>query len=277
MTIQITRIEDTACPICRINLTMIWHEQRQMAGRCPQCGLIIAQSPHLLEFDANYFRGYKRYLESPPVRRARISYYQQTIASLPVELSAPVLDIGAGLGFFIRALPPILARETILVEPSAYARNYLDQLISAGVFSSLDQLPPDSPPFATVAWWDVLAHVDEPLALLKQIRQLMQIGGLLIVKTPHHPQHLFRAAQLLVPLKKGHSLLHIPSMRFHFTPDSLAALIRTAGFRVEFWQWLPEPPIAGRMGARHLKSFLLHITKQLVTGNKVSFIMVARA
>lgn len=261
------------CPVCGGRLNAVWREREFVARQCLECRLILCRSATKVPFEKHYFQ---HYIGQSQARQARLSHFREMVANLAVALETPILDVGAGLGFFIQALSPDLARLTTLVEPSAFARSYLRETVTAETFISLTEIPPDYPPFATVTLWDVLAHVEDPEAVLSQARQLMKKGGLLIIKTPFHPLRLFQAARLLAPIRKGHSLLHIPSMRFHFTPDSLPALLQATGFRVEARQWTSEPPLVRAKGLALLKPFLLRLGQRLVT-NKVSFITLARA
>ena len=225
------------------------------------------------QFEADYFRPY---IGRSQACRARVSHFRQVVADLPVALETPLLDIGAGLGFFMQALPSELARGTTLVEPSVHARRHLGETVKANVFASLSDIPPGYPLFATITLWDVLAHVGDPVDVLTKARHLMKDKGLLVIKTPFHPLRLFRAAKLLAPIKKGHSLLHIPSMRFHFTPNSLPVLLQVTDFRVDAWQWTSESPLVEPIGLDLAKGFLLRLAKQIVT-KEVSFITVASA
>jgi len=256
------------CPVCSVKLIAIWSEGEFSAEKCPKCGLILSMSATPFQFDERYFEHYVDSTEE------RVRHFRHIIAHLPVNLEAPILDVGAGVGFFIRALPPDLAQATTLVEPSDFARRYLRETPAAAIFSSLEEIPLDYPPFATVTFWDVLAHVENPVEKLVRARGLMLDGGLLIIKTPYHPLRLFRAARLLAPIGKGRSLLHIPSMRTHFTPQSLQALLRATGFQAIFWQWASEPPLTGHRGSVLLKGFLLHLGRRLAT-RKISFVTAA--
>ena len=222
------------------------------------------------QFDELYF---EHHVDSTD---ERVRHFRQMIAQLPMNLEAPILDVGAGLGFFIRALPPDLAQATTLVEPSGFARRHLKKTPAAAIFSSPEEIPLDHTPFATVTFWDVLAHVGNPVGMLVRARRLMRNSGLLVIKTPYHPLHLFRAARLLAPIGKGRSLLHIPSMRTHFTPESLQALLRATGFKTISWQWASEPPLAERRGLVLIRSLLLRLGKRVVTG-QLSFTIVARS
>lgn len=148
----------------------------------------------------------------------------------------------------------------------------MERALGIKAYPDLESVSTERMPFAAVTLWDVLAHVPDPRAMLVQIRTRMQNGGALVIKTPHHPRRLFTAASLLRPIKKGRSLLHIPSMRTHFTPSSLQKLLAAAGFQPLSWQWVSETPLQPR--AWFGKSALLHAARRIVLLH-ISFIVTA--
>jgi len=148
----------------------------------------------------------------------------------------------------------------------------MERALGIEAYPDLESIPFDRIPFAAVTLWDVLAHVPDPRAMLTAIRLRMDPGGVLVVKTPHHPRRLFQAARSLGPIRKGRSLLHIPSMRTHFTPSSLQELLAASGFQPLSWQWVSETPLPPR--AWFGKSALLHAARRIVLRH-VSFSMLA--
>lgn len=261
------------CPVCQRTLVPIWREGPAHAARCSQCGLIQSASDSTVEFEENYFSWT---LSVPEVARVRIEHFKQVIRSLPIPLAAPLLDMGAGVGFFWHAMPREIAASAVLVERSIYARQVLEKQTSARVFAEPAALLAETArTFATITLWDVLAHVSEPVPFLRQLRELLAEEGHLIIKTPHHPVQLFRAAHLLGPVKKGHSLLHIPSMIYHFTPENIQPLMAAAGFIVESWQWTMEPPLHTVRHSAAIKSWLMRLGRRIAI-NHDSFIIVAK-
>ena len=263
-----TEITSKVCPVCNIKTKIIWREKTFSAHKCFQCGLIFSASP-IYHFDDNYFQQYQ---ESS---YERIAHFCRLNEILPAELKPPILDVGAGLGFFARSLPKNLALATTLVEPSEAAQPILQKIGSAGVYKSISEIPPKQITFSTVTFWDVLAHVEDIVDTLKQIKNRMQKDGLLVIKTPFHPDRLFRVAKPLNYLGKGHSLLHIPSMRYHFTPDSMESLLANVGFNLMSWHWVPEVSLPFKNKYRMLKGKFLQTFQKFVIG-KTSFVILAR-
>lgn len=262
------------CPACQLALVPLWREGTAQAGRCPQCGLIRSTSDSAVTFEEDYF-GWT--VSAPELAHVRIEHFRTLIQSLPVSLAAPVLDMGAGVGFFWHALPLELADSAVLVERSTYARQVLVEQTSARVFADPAALPTDAAgTFSTITLWDVLAHILEPVSLLQQLRRLLAADGHLIIKTPHHPVRLFRVASLFGPVKKGRSLLHIPSMTYHFTPENIWGLLTAAGFEMVSWQWTVEPPLHTVKHASRTKGALLRLGRRLAVKHH-SFIAIVRS
>ena len=260
------------CPLCDGECRTIWRDHGFVAGECNHCAMIVSKGPQVHEFKKSY---YEHYVESPAARALRVQHFRCLLASLPVELKAPILDVGAGLGFFASSLSDRQQQDMTLLEPAAFARAYLKKNVCQQAVASFGDIPPNTKPFATITFWDVLAHVENPLEILAQARDRLQSDGVLVVKTPHHPRRLFRATRLCSSLRLSRALLHIPSMRFHFVPETLERLLSRAGFRLECWQWTTEAPASVRRGSERLKGLILRRAKSALTRNS-SFVAIAR-
>ena len=259
-------------PICEGSWVTLWREGAYSARQCRSCGLVASGAPAAYDFPAGY---YEHYLRSERARDMRIRHFRELLDRLPTRLEGPILDVGAGLGFFGQALGEQRRNETTLLEPSEFARRYLERTPAfASVVSSFEEIPDDQV-FKTVTFWDVLAHIEDPACVLRTVRERMSPGGVLIVKTPFHPRRLFRGARLLCATRRSHALLHIPSMRYHFVPQSLERLLTETGFRSVARSWAPEPSVSVRSGRAKVKGFLLRQTKRLLA-QRLSFVVVAR-
>ena len=267
--------DDTAghvCSICGDATARIWGEGPHEALRCRGCGTVATPSERDFEFGPDYYR---HYLGNPGAVRKRVRHFGDLLSKLPRPLEPPVLDVGAGLGFFARALDPELRAGLTLLEPSSAARAELRRLDGIRVVSGFHSPEVSGSLFRSVTLWDVLAHVPDPKDILRLARERMVAGGLLVIKTPYHPSRLFRVARMLSPLGRSRSLLHVPSMRFHFTPASLAELLERSGFESERSLWVAEPPLA-REGVAAAKGVVLRVAKRFITG-RASFIALARS
>lgn len=100
--------------------------------------------------------------------------------------------------------------------PSALSANIVCDL------RALDEAAPE--PFHAITLIEVLEHVDEPLALLKTLRERMVPGGILVLETPNCEGVSDICSE--DDYRKIHPLDHING----FTPASLLAIARRAGF-----------------------------------------------
>jgi 2-polyprenyl-3-methyl-5-hydroxy-6-metoxy-1,4-benzoquinol methylase len=87
------------------------------------------------------------------------------------------------------------------------------------------ELSPGS--FDVVTMWHSLEHVHDPLAVLRAASQLLTPGGRLLVAVPNVDSLPFR---WFGPAWLG---LDLPRHLTHFTPATLSASVRAAGFRVK--------------------------------------------
>lgn len=259
------------CRVCQSPTDVLWREGAYSAERCAQCGLIGISGPATAElYDERYYVA--NYLSHGDLR---VEHFRRLVRQAQVTLTEPLLDLGAGMGFFLQSLPPALRATAVAVEPARYARMYLQQeAVVPTVIATLSELPSTIRPFATVTLWDVLAHVNDPIDLLKTIHAHTRDDGQLIIKTPHHPAQLFRVAHLLRPLQKGRAVLHVPAQRWHFTPASLQVLLHKAGFSVSTTHWVKEAPIPYDSTSRKIKELTMWAFLKLSTRHE-SFLCIA--
>lgn len=145
---------------------------------------------------------------------------------------AAFLDIGGGNGFVARGL--IQSGITCaLIEPgidgalAAHARG-----INPVICARLEDVGLPQASVAAAGMFDVLEHIEDELAALRQVNELLAIGGRLFLTVPAY-SFLFSADDVIA----GHYR--------RYTISSLAHSLTRSGFRVEFasYMFAPLPPI----------------------------------
>jgi SAM-dependent methyltransferase len=144
----------------------------------------------------------------------------------------PLLDIGGGNGFVSRAVEQA-GMDVALLEPGVEgAQNARDRGLATVICSTLEDLDIRPGSVGGAGLFDVLEHVADETGFLRQVRHSLRPGGRVYLTVP--------ARQLLwsdEDTAAGHFR--------RYSPRSLAAALRGAGFMVElltsiFWM-LPAP------------------------------------
>jgi 2-polyprenyl-3-methyl-5-hydroxy-6-metoxy-1,4-benzoquinol methylase len=107
-------------------------------------------------------------------------------AQFPLPSGARALDVGSGYGFFRRALDEA-GVENQGLEISAHARAVAAKLY--GLTTDDGTLAAHAAAwrerFDLVTLWDMLEHVDDPVALLGDVAACLRPGGVVAIKTPN--------------------------------------------------------------------------------------------
>ena len=138
-----------------------------------------------------------------------------------------ILDVGCGLGFFLRALDP-KRWDRYGVEPmpvpyreAARAlgteRILNTELIAAGLPSGK---------FDVVTFWDSLEHLPNPRAILQEAGRLLRPGGIILIGLPNFGGYQARH------FGEDWFGLSLPHHFSHYTRETLARLLENCGFRV---------------------------------------------
>lgn len=142
------------------------------------------------------------------------------------------LDVGSGPGLFLRLVKGD-GGEAVGVELNARAAGDSAREIGTRVVSgTIDNVIDHD--FNTIALWDLLEHVRDPLALVNDCRTRLVAGGWLFVETPNEASLLDRAVLMLAKLGvKG------PASTFYglhhlvlFRPQTVRRLLENNGFKI---------------------------------------------
>ena len=141
-----------------------------------------------------------------------------------------ILDVGCGAGTFV-ALATGFGYKTVGLEASHAEAAWAQDLgLQVHHGTTLTAYGPAT--FDVVTLWDVLEHVPEPVALLKQIRCVLRPGGYLLAKVPNGPFYLGKAQLLNWVRPRGFDDLGIGEHVLYFSAYSLRRLVTMVGFEV---------------------------------------------
>jgi 2-polyprenyl-3-methyl-5-hydroxy-6-metoxy-1,4-benzoquinol methylase len=213
---------------------------------CRECGLTYV-TPRLRDeallsevYDEGYWRsdaakdrGYTDYRADEPLY---LKTYRRRMSVVERHFDRPgrVLDVGCAAGFFLRVMRDA-GWEVTGLEPSeairAQAQESLGKESVHGALLGEVELAPGS--FDLVTMWDVVEHIPDAVAALREVRRLLAPGGKLLIETQNVDS---RAAKVLG--KRWQHYKHHEHI-YHFNPRTIARLVGDAGFEIlENRPWL---------------------------------------
>jgi 2-polyprenyl-3-methyl-5-hydroxy-6-metoxy-1,4-benzoquinol methylase len=218
------------CPICSSgNSHVVWHNQEFSVRECRNCLQVFTRPRARVDiYDDAYYAAYaaKVHLDAP--------MFDAILARL-ATLHTPgrLLDVGCGIGTFAALAQQrdwrAMGIDTSVAAIRAACETYPQVEFRCGLLSDIaDRI------FDAITLFDVLMYVPEPAQLLARVRGSLSPGGLCVVKAVNRPMTFLRALHWgLFPMRRrGQSLLFLPNALYHFSPRTLARLVKPQGFRM---------------------------------------------
>jgi 2-polyprenyl-3-methyl-5-hydroxy-6-metoxy-1,4-benzoquinol methylase len=137
-----------------------------------------------------------------------------------------MLEIGCASGAFLRRMAGEgWEVEGIEFSPQAAAvASGLGFHVHAG---PLESAPEPGAPFDLIVGWMVLEHLHDPVAALRKLRAWAKPDARLALSVPNAGSLEFRV------FKDRLYALHLPNHLYHFTPATLAKVLRAGGWTIE--------------------------------------------
>jgi SAM-dependent methyltransferase len=195
--------------------------------QCRQCGLVrsdpVISSDRLAQLYAGSHFDYGN--EVPMLQRTYAKYLRR-LRRYRSELDS-LLEIGAGNGFFLEVALAEGFTTVNGIEPSAEAiaaarpdvrPTLVRDILRPGLF------PPES--FDAVCAFQVLDHVPEPLAFLRECHAMLKPRGLVLL-------FMHNVAAISARIMKSRSPIIDIEHTYLYSPSTITRLLQRAGFRVE--------------------------------------------
>lgn len=200
---------------------------------CRQCGLqylpwALTAEDLAAFYNDGYFTGQADrhgYLDYAGDEALLLDNFRDKLTGVAaLEPTGRLLDVGAALGYFVQAAHEA-GWEASGLEVSEYAAGEARKRgLDVRTGASVSVFPRSH--FNVVTLWDVIEHLNDPLQVLQEIREVLAPGGLLVVSTGDlgHPfsRVLGRHARMYAP----------PQHLYYFSRDTLSRMLEAAGFEV---------------------------------------------
>ena len=218
--------------------------------RCTDCGALSIASVPRDRLGEIYPETYYSFSggKLSPVERVKQwldrRLFRKLLSEIPGDRLA-ALDVGGGTGWLLtqaRAVEPRLTRTAVVdldakAEAEAVAQGHEFHLGRIEDFDSNSR-------FDLILLLNLIEHVEDPVAVLAKMRELLAPGGRILVKTPNHDSldaRLFR--------HRSWGGYHCPRHWVIFTPESFARAAGAAGLDVERTQLDSGRALLGRINS----------------------------
>ncbi|MEX1025447.1 MAG: class I SAM-dependent methyltransferase [Planctomycetota bacterium] len=169
--------------------------------------------------------GYTDYRAEAPLYRRT---YAKRLSVVRRHFPKPgrVLDVGCAAGYFLEVMRDA-GWDVAGLEPSdairARATETLGDAVKGGLLGEVE-LEPAS--FDLITMWDVIEHIPDPVAAMKEVERLLAPGGKFLIETQNIDS---RAAKVLG--RRWQHFKHFEHI-YHFNAKTLGDALGRAGFRV---------------------------------------------
>ncbi len=244
------------CPVCGAHdRDRLFVKERWPIARCGGCGLVYVDAVidrAALEriYGRDYYQGdvFADYLGERELRLESGRGRARWLASLA---SGRLLDVGCAAGFFLHAASATF--DVTGVEVSAFASQHAREEFGLRVFTGeiFDADLADAE-FDAVTMWDVIEHLADPAAVLREVARVTRPGALLVLTTGDV------SGPLATRDLEHWDLMSPPAHLLFFSPATLERLLNDCGFeierlvadgRVSSRPRLRDPRVQGALGA----------------------------
>lgn len=254
------RAAEQACPICGVvgpASLQVTLGQRAI-WTCRACGSGILRPRPSFE-TLSQLHGNEEYFEHPyfqerreltPQMRATYDHRIEWIRAFAPLAGGRILDVGCDTGTFLAYMQSQAGAVGTGVDISPFAveagrRRGLDLRLG-----TLESVGFPEAGFDVVCAFDLVEHVSDPRAFLREACRILKPGGILVIETPNYAGLVYRLGRILGRSRLTPDLLSPYQARlwpaFHvqyFTRRSLAAAVTRAG--------LEPVTVSGRELSRH--------------------------
>lgn len=168
-------------------------------------------------------------------------------------MNGRILDVGAGLGFFVKFASAVDGWEAFGVEISPGGHRFATETLKLTNFycGKLEDQPFEPGSFDIITLWDVIEHLKKPRPVLQKCRLLLKDGGILFMHTPNGEIQLAKAKikKAFFGEKEGTHFLEAKDHLHLYKEKSLRRILEECGFRrTKFVHLPPIQAVAGKSG-----------------------------
>ena len=182
-------------------------------------------------FDHPYFE-LRRQSSPAQLRRCR-----QIVSHLNMEPGQRLLDIGCDTGLFLATAAREFGIVPVGVDVGARAVAVAAEQGIEVYRATIETAPEHLRDLPAITAIDLIEHVSDPAAFLREVRNRLRPGGLVYIETPNIRSTVYTTGRALSMLTGGrpaplYERLFPPQHIQYFTRESLATLIKSSGLEL---------------------------------------------
>ncbi|MDD4900672.1 MAG: class I SAM-dependent methyltransferase [Patescibacteria group bacterium] len=268
------------CAICQSDKhKVVFNELGVDVYQCAVCGQLFSAYGGDQYYDGYFGNGVIGY-DNFWWNEAHQKMYDDFCSKYIAGKSGKLLDVGCGLGFFVKKVSHYQGWEAFGYEISKAAVNFAQTELKLNNIFSGKVEEADFPKnyFDIVTLWDVVEHLPSPDVMLNYINLVLHDDGILFIHTPNAKVQLFKARikKLIYGMKPK---IHYLEARDHlniYTTKTLPMILRRNNFQsVSFTHLHPIQSISGSGSGRNifLKNLWYHFSRIMfwLSFKKVNF------
>ncbi|MCU7850085.1 MAG: class I SAM-dependent methyltransferase [Candidatus Thiodiazotropha sp. (ex Lucinoma kastoroae)] len=201
--------------------------------KCQQCGLMRTDPRPTSDSMGFYYPDdYGPYLGTQAsannTRSAALKRWLRTILDvrseyIPKIAPGKLLEIGCASGAYLQKMEG-MGWQVTGIEFSPHAAEAARELGYPVYAGSLESATLESTDFDLITGWMVLEHLHDPVAGLHKLYEWVRPGGWLAFSVPNAASLEFKL------LKERWYALHLPNHLYHYTPDTIRAMLTHTGW-----------------------------------------------
>jgi 2-polyprenyl-3-methyl-5-hydroxy-6-metoxy-1,4-benzoquinol methylase len=283
---------NTICYLCgSSDHTIIFQEHDIPILQCKDCSHVFSSYEQEEHYDGYWGEGQEVEFDLDWWDHAHRKIYKTFIDNFLTTPQGNILDVGCGLGFFVKAVMEQRSGwEAVGYEMSQVAVNYArEQNKLVNVFSGMVQTSElKKGSIDVITLWDVIEHIPKPQPLMEYLFDLLKPGGFIFLQTPNFPIQLWKA-RLKVRLKGMQKDGHYLEAKDHindYTRKTMNLLAKQCKFQTPEYYVLP--PILsvsgsksnlgkyGKLGYYHLTKVLWYASFKTLFLNNTLFALIRK-
>lgn len=219
--------------------------------RCKNCGHVFSTHPGEKDYSGYWGQGVTETEAFLWWDKAHRKVFESFCRKFILGKKGKLLDVGCGLGYFVKKVSQFPGWEVFGYEISPSAVDYArGNLGLKNVFAGrVEESKFTEHSFDIITLWDVLEHIPEPDALLGYLNSLLKDEGMLFIHTPNIAIQLpkARVKKLLKGMNPAvHYLEAKDHMHIYSMKNLKKLLVRNSFAKVEFIHLPPIQAVSGK-------------------------------